>query len=153
MRELEAELAIAAQDGEAIARHLRLLRQLGDAGGRMDHLRDLERLGPSAAADGAEAVAGARAAFQRARAEHRGIAARVAASADEIDRSYNPYWGSLFKQGTSKSRFADQIESYACLYTARARNFAHYGSQHYFRVAHDPMMHELASLRVRTDRG
>lgn len=144
VRELEDELAAAARDGEAMTAHLELLRRLSAAGGRMDHLRDLENLGT----DGSPSHD-----LERAVAEHADLAARVAASADEIDRAYNPYWGSLFKQGTSKSRFADQIEAYACLYTARVRNFAHYGSRHYFRVTHDPMMHELTDLGPETGGG
>ena len=68
---------------------------------------------------------------------------RLAESSERLDSAFHPFWGSLFKQGTSKTRFAGQLDSYACLYTARARNFAFYGSQHYYRVARDPMMHEL----------
>lgn len=150
VRELETELASAAQDGETMAAHLRLLRRLNAAGGRMDHLRDLDALDAAGASDGGRAATETRADLERAVEEHRDLAARVAGSADEIDRSYNRYWGSLFKQGTSKSRFADQIESYACLYTSRVRNFVRYGSRHYFRVAHDPMMHELADLDPET---
>lgn len=140
VRELEEELGAAERGSETIGHQLGLLRDLGEAGRRMDHLRDLATLSDAAEANKPH---GWQHGFERARAEHRGIAARVAQNSEEIDRFYNPYWGSLFKQGTSQSRFADQIESYACLYTARVQNFAGYGSQHYFRVARDPMMHEL----------
>ena len=41
----------------------------------------------------------------------------------ELDSSYNEMWGCLFKSRRRKSRFGDQVEDFACLYTARITNF------------------------------
>ena len=61
---------------------------------------------------------------------------------DDLAVRFNPHWGSFFKQGAIKTRFASQLETYSCLYTSRVSNFLFYGSQHYYRVVDDPMVHE-----------
>ena len=147
VRELEAEIRARLSLGDRGRRHVELMRKLGELGHELDHARDQVALGRHLAASGA-AVAEAelrewRRRFDAVRRRHLGGLKKLADSAERLDAAYHPYWGSLFKQGTSKTRFAGQLDSYACLYTARARNFAYYGSQHYFRVARDPMMHEL----------
>jgi HAD superfamily 5'-nucleotidase-like hydrolase len=59
------------------------------------------------------------------------------------DTAFHPYWGSLFKQGAELSSFGDQVEEYACLYTARVSNLLHYSPGHYFRSPRDLMPHEM----------
>ncbi len=61
----------------------------------------------------------------------------------KADRTFHPYWGSIFKQGVELSSFGDQVETYACLYTARVSNFLLYSPLHYFRSPRDYMPHEL----------
>ncbi|HVT16650.1 MAG TPA: HAD-IG family 5'-nucleotidase [Thermoanaerobaculia bacterium] len=61
---------------------------------------------------------------------------------DRLAAAFNPTWGSVFRQGTSKSLFAEEVEDYACLYTSRLSNFLYYGADQYFRVLSDPMMHD-----------
>ena len=150
VRELEAEIRVRLELGERGRRHIELMRELSRLGHELDHTRDQVALGRKLADNGA-AIDRAdldvwRRRFAGVRRRHiRGLQ-QLTDSADRLDAAYHPYWGSLFKQGTSKTRFAGQLDSYACLYTARARNFAFYGSQHYYRVARDPMMHELEDL-------
>ena len=61
---------------------------------------------------------------------------------ERVSAAINPCWGSLFKQGSNKSLFGSQVDDFACIYTSRVSNLAYYGSNHYFRVLTDPMMHE-----------
>jgi hypothetical protein len=61
-----------------------------------------------------------------------------------IDARFHPYWGSLFKQDVELSSFGDQVEAYACLYTARVSNLLPYSPLHFFRSPRDLMPHELA---------
>jgi len=61
----------------------------------------------------------------------------------ELDRSFNPYWGQMFREGTENSRFGEQVEQYACVYTSRASNFLAYSPLRYFRSPRDHMPHEL----------
>ncbi len=152
VRELEAEICARLELGRQSGRHIQLMRELGTLGHELDHVRDQVALGGSlaettAAFDRADLEAWRQRFADVGRRHRRGLR-QLAESAEQLDAAYHPYWGSLFKQGTSKTRFAGQLDSYACLYTARARNFAFYGSQHYYRVARDPMMHELEDLEA-----
>jgi HAD superfamily 5'-nucleotidase-like hydrolase len=61
----------------------------------------------------------------------------------EVDRAFNPYWGQIFREGTENSRFGDQVEEYACVYTSRVSNFLAYSPVRYFRSPRDHMPHEL----------
>lgn len=61
----------------------------------------------------------------------------------EVDATFHPYWGSLFKQGAELSSFGDQVEEYACLYTSRVSNLGLYPPSYFFRSPRDVMPHEL----------
>lgn len=74
--------------------------------------------------------------------DHRVMRRQVGRLQGRISRSINPYWGSIFKQGDSKSLFGSQVHDFACVYTSRVSNFSSYGTNHYFRVLHDAMIHE-----------
>jgi len=123
-----------------------LRHRLAHLGHQMDHLRDLLFVteGSShqleSATDSLEQI---KERLESVTSEHRQLLGREARWSGKLDTSFNPYWGPFFKQGTSKTRFASQLETYACLYTSRVSNFAYYGSNRYFRVPWDPMMHEL----------
>lgn len=60
----------------------------------------------------------------------------------DIDHRFHPFWGPVFKAGAELSSFGDQVEEFACLYTARVSNFAYYSPAHYFRSPRDLMPHE-----------
>ncbi len=62
----------------------------------------------------------------------------------DVERGFNPYWGLLFKEGNENSRFGEQVEQYACLYTSRVSNFIFYSPAQYFRSPRDLMPHEVA---------
>jgi HAD superfamily 5'-nucleotidase-like hydrolase len=150
VRELEAEIRARLALGDQGELHLEVMRKLGTLGHELDHVRDQVDLGRALAGNVAAVettdLEAWRRRFAAVRRRHLRGLQQLAESAERIDAAYHPYWGSLFKQGTSKTRFGGQLDSYACLYTARVRNFALYGSQHYYRVARDPMMHELEDL-------
>jgi 5'-nucleotidase len=59
-----------------------------------------------------------------------------------IDRAYNPYWGSVFKEGAEVSRFGHQVEKFACLYTGRVSNFLYYAPDQFFTAPRHWMAHE-----------
>jgi HAD superfamily 5'-nucleotidase-like hydrolase len=60
-----------------------------------------------------------------------------------LDKQYNPYWGAIFREGTENSRFGEQVEDFACVYTSRVSNFLAYSPLRYFRSPRDHMPHEL----------
>jgi HAD superfamily 5'-nucleotidase-like hydrolase len=72
----------------------------------------------------------------------------AAALADTLERDveegFNPHWGLLFKEGVENSRFGQQVEQYACVYTSRCSNLLHYSPMQYFRSPRDLMPHEQA---------
>jgi HAD superfamily 5'-nucleotidase-like hydrolase len=56
---------------------------------------------------------------------------------------YNPYWGELMRAGIEPSRFAGQIEKYACIYMAKIADFADFSPRTYFRPRKRPLPHEI----------
>jgi 5'-nucleotidase len=60
-----------------------------------------------------------------------------------IDRAYNPHWGSCLREGNENSRFGEQVNDYADLYTSRVSNFGPYSPLRYFKAPRRPMPHEI----------
>ena len=56
--------------------------------------------------------------------------------------AFNPYWGAVFRESAENSRFGEQVEDYACVYTSRVSNFLAYSPSQYFRGPRDRMPHE-----------
>jgi HAD superfamily 5'-nucleotidase-like hydrolase len=61
-------------------------------------------------------------------------------------KHYNPYWGELMRAGVEPSRFAGQIEKYACIYMAKIADFIDYSPRTYFRPRKRPLPHEMPDL-------
>lgn len=59
-----------------------------------------------------------------------------------IAAAYNPYWGSLFKEGRAASRFGGQVKDFACIYTSRVSNFRRYPVNRFFANPGERMAHE-----------
>jgi 5'-nucleotidase len=60
-----------------------------------------------------------------------------------IVRAYNSHWGSCLREGNENSRFGEQVNDYADLYTSRVSNFGPYSPLRYFRAPRRPMPHEI----------
>ncbi len=65
-----------------------------------------------------------------------------AALQKKIAGAYNPYWGSLFKEGRAASRFGEQVTDFACIYTSRVSNFLHYPVEKFFAKPAEVLPHE-----------
>lgn len=143
--ELEVRHSLASQH-----RHLEVLRsELADFGQRMDDLNDVLALyrqltGSPQGGTTDPAIERTKALLATLRGEHKAMRQHVRRLQGHIGTAINPYWGSLFKQGSNKSLFGSQVDDFACVYTSRVSNFAFYGSNHYFRVLLDSMMHEAS---------
>jgi HAD superfamily 5'-nucleotidase-like hydrolase len=61
----------------------------------------------------------------------------------KLDRAYNQYWGSIFREGNESSRFGHQLKDFACLYTSRVSNFLHYPMSYYFQSPIGYMPHDI----------
>lgn len=147
VKELEEELRKRVDMDPLIRREIALKQELAALGWRMDAASDVLALYDQLASEGAPvadaAVAEARALRDRLQALHKTLRGRVAVLHERISTGFNPLWGSLFRQGGNQSLFGSQVDDFACVYTSRAANFAWYGSDHYYRVLRDPLMHDL----------
>lgn len=146
VRELEEELRHHAELSHETKELVQLVTQLAAAGYQMDQLHDVVTLYRKAIETGAdfppetfEMIQGLHGQMKE---KHHATLRRASRLGEDIANHFNPFWGSFFKQGGSKTLFAHQMESFACIYTSRASNLGLYGTNHYFRVIQDPMMHE-----------
>ncbi len=65
----------------------------------------------------------------------------------ELKKYFNPYWGEILRAGLEESRFADQVERYACIYMTRVSDLYSYSPRTYFRPRKRLLPHEIAALR------
>ena len=65
----------------------------------------------------------------------------------ELHATFHPVWGAMMKAGNQNSRFAHQLERYACLYTSHARNLVAYSPAKSYRGLSDAMPHDLENER------
>ncbi len=151
VRELEEELTKRKKYEADIQRQIEMQQRIAIMGHEMDHLRDVITVSSELVERGADLpkdhLPSLQKSFDKISGQHYRLLREEGDWSENLARRFNPYWGSLFKQGTSQTRFASQLESYACLYTSRVSNFAFYGTNRYFRVSEDPMMHELERRR------
>lgn len=61
----------------------------------------------------------------------------------EYQKHFNPDWGEVMRAGVEPSRFAGQVEKYACIYMGRIADFGDYSPRTYFRPKKRPLPHEL----------
>lgn len=55
---------------------------------------------------------------------------------------FNPHWGEIMRAGQEESRFAGQVEKYACIYMAKISDLKEYSPRAYFRPAKRILPHE-----------
>jgi 5'-nucleotidase len=90
-----------------------------------------------------EARRQARATLDSLRTRSQLMAEEVVALDLRIDRAFNPSWGSCLREGNENSRFGEQVNDYADLYTSKVSNFAFYSPLRYFQAPRRPMPHEV----------
>lgn len=64
----------------------------------------------------------------------------------ECHQMFHKVWGQLMKTGYQNSRFAHQVERFACLYTSQVSNLSLYSPDKYYRPSEDFMPHEFHIL-------
>jgi len=60
---------------------------------------------------------------------------------------FNPYWGEILRAGYDESRYAEQVEKYACIYMTKVSDLYKYSPKTYFRPYHRTMPHEESTLQ------
>ncbi|MBU0937054.1 MAG: HAD-IG family 5'-nucleotidase [Spirochaetes bacterium] len=87
---------------------------------------------------------------------HRGDRKQLEALFDESDsinaeiseklqahrRCFNPYWGEVLRAGQEESRYAGQLDDYACIYMTQVSDLYDYSPKTYFRPRRRLMAHE-----------
>ncbi len=86
--------------------------------------------------------------LERLRRAMRDANARIGTLQHGVEEGFNRYWGLVFKEGNENSRFGEQVEDYACLYTSRVSNFGLYSPMHYYRSLRAAMPHERLVPRM-----
>jgi HAD superfamily 5'-nucleotidase-like hydrolase len=71
------------------------------------------------------------------------LAGRIRSMRRRVDAAYNPWWGSIFREGNEASRFGHQLKDFACVYTGNVSNFLHYPWNYYFQSPLNMMPHDL----------
>jgi 5'-nucleotidase len=71
------------------------------------------------------------------------LAGRIRSLRRKVEAAYNPYWGSVFREGNEASRFGHQLKDFACVYTSDVENFLHYPWNYYFQSPVSVMPHDL----------
>jgi HAD superfamily 5'-nucleotidase-like hydrolase len=56
---------------------------------------------------------------------------------------YNARWGEVMRAGQDPSRFAGQVDKYACIYMSKVSDLIDYSPRTYFRPRKRPLAHEL----------
>ncbi|GMH16213.1 hypothetical protein Nepgr_018054 [Nepenthes gracilis] len=64
----------------------------------------------------------------------------------ELHQKFHEVWGQLMKTGYQNSRFAHQVERFACLYSSQVTNLGLYSPDKYYRTSEDFMPHEFDIL-------
>ncbi|KAM1526751.1 hypothetical protein PS1_016441 [Malus domestica] len=64
----------------------------------------------------------------------------------ECHQMFHKIWGQLMKTGYQNSRFAHQVERFACLYASQVSNLSLYSPDKYYRPSEDYMPHEFDIL-------
>ncbi|HET9599170.1 MAG TPA: HAD-IG family 5'-nucleotidase [Anaeromyxobacteraceae bacterium] len=158
VQELEPELAWLEKNAPALEEMTRLeeLRtrledELGTRKGGLNQLdRRLDR--EELSEDGRSRLEAERrelkSELERLRRALRDADARVRELERTVELGLNRYWGLTFKEGNENSRFGEQIEDYACIYTSRVSNFVFYSPMQYLRALRAAMPHERLMLRL-----
>lgn len=80
--------------------------------------------------------------LKEARADLERLKLKVSSAVDRFHKRFHETWGQLFKTGLQNSRFAEQVENYACLYTAKVTNIGKVSPEMHWRAMRDVMPHD-----------
>ena len=79
---------------------------------------------------------------KQARAKLETARPKIAQEVERFHKRFHPIWGQMFKTGLQNSRFAEQVEQYACLYTSKVTNIGLVSPEMYWRAVNDLMPHD-----------
>ncbi len=68
---------------------------------------------------------------------------RISELLDELKPHFNPYWGEILRAGSEESRYAEQVEKYACIYMTKVSDLYDHSPRTYFRPPIRRLAHEI----------
>jgi 5'-nucleotidase len=71
------------------------------------------------------------------------LEAKIKIGIEKREACFHPVWGELMKVGLERSRFANQLDSYGCLYTSRVSNLRFYSPYKVFLAFKEQLPHEI----------
>ena len=80
--------------------------------------------------------------LKKAVGEQAAVKSAFSAELKAYHTAFHPTWGQMFKVGYQNSRFAQQVQSYACLYTSKVSNLGLVSPEMNFRTQCDLMPHD-----------
>eukprot|EP00898_Chlorokybus_atmophyticus_P002579 jgi/Chlat1/3321/Chrsp22S03415 len=137
--ELEKELRKVMEISRLPSQDFKLLRDRHDS--LDDHIQRLEwklKFGELADADRKETthqIANLREQRDAVKSERKTLER-------EYHAQFHPVWGQLMKTGNQNSRFAHQVERFACLYTSSVSNLRFYSPENSYHSPEDLLPHE-----------
>ncbi|GBF93676.1 hypothetical protein Rsub_06779 [Raphidocelis subcapitata] len=142
--ELEMELECEAQFADAQDEMRALRQQRDDLADEVERLEWALANGPPAPpAELEQRRAEGRAAVEALRARRQEVKERHSSMLRAYHEAFHPVWGRLLKTGYQNSRYAHQMDRFACLYTAQTSNLGWYAPDRAYRGRIDLMAHEL----------
>ncbi len=80
-----------------------------------------------------------------------GINSEISALISSYSTYFNPYWGEILRAGSEESRYAEQVERYACVYMTKVSDLYEYSPRFYFRPHKRILPHEQAVIDSMVD--
>lgn len=78
-----------------------------------------------------------------------GLNSRISDLISRYRTFFNPYWGEILRAGSEESRYAEQVEKYACIYMTRVSDLYDHSPRTYFRSRKRILPHEAAAWSCR----
>jgi len=75
-----------------------------------------------------------------------GLNSKISELLTQYKAFFNPFWGEILRAGYDESRYAEQVEKYACIYMTKVSDLYDYSPKTYFRPYRRTMPHEDLSL-------
>lgn len=72
---------------------------------------------------------------------------RISEQLGVFKKHFNPYWGEILRAGSEESRFAEQVEKYACIYMTKVSDLWEYSPKTYFRPIKRILPHEAEAMK------
>lgn len=130
---------------EAIAQEERLIHEYHALSADLSHHKRKQRLHSQAASKANSHLNRLSQLLHKKEQELKDLSHQIREQIEEREEKFHPIWGELMYMNLKKSRFAKQIEAYACLYTSKISNFRFYSPSQNFRSVRDYMPHDLPS--------